>query len=88
MQHSCTVLWLSEIDEVLHPKVHHLLYVRRILLVDGLQQAIDLTHLQAALCFSATHPRIRKTLLRKEDTSLHTSHNMMSRLGFVLHFNK
>lgn len=55
MKHPGAILWLSEIDEVFHPKVHHLLYVHLIPFMDTLQQAVDLKDMQAAFCYPYIH---------------------------------
>lgn len=66
MKHPCAILWLSEIDEVFHPEVHHLLYLHLIPFMDALQQAVDLKDLQAAHCYSACHHGVRQGLVEKE----------------------
>lgn len=57
MKHPSAVLWLSEIDEVFNAELHHLLYLHLIIFMDALQQAVDLTDLQGAFRYPATHHR-------------------------------
>lgn len=56
----CPVLRLSEVDQVFHPVGHHLLYLRRVPFMDGLQQTVDLEDLQAALCRLAPHSKVEQ----------------------------
>lgn len=65
VQRPRAVLWLRQIDEVLHPELHHLLDLQLVRLMDTLQQAVDLQDLQAALCYPATHDGARQRLLGK-----------------------
>lgn len=84
MKHPCAVLWLSEIDEVFHPEVDHLLYLHLIPFMDALQQAVDLKDLQADLCCSATHYGVRLGWWEKQGDILYLP-DKYAGIAYMLH---